>query len=376
MSKKKIAFIISAPITAKAFLLKHFEVLANDFDITLVANFESEEDFNIPFVVQTKNIQIQRKISLLKDLLALFQLYSFFKKNKFNSIHTVTPKAGLLGIVASWLAGIPVRIHIFTGQVWHTSYGIKKIFLMFLDKVVVLLSTHILVDGYPQKIFLEENKILKKGGSVVLGNGSICGVDCNRFIPSLNIRKKVRDDLGFNDIDFIYGFLGRLNRDKGVLELLDAFKKINNEISNVKLLFIGFDEENFSSKIEELTNITFVGSTNIPEIILQAVDVFCLPSHREAFGLSVLEASALQIPVVCSNTYGLQDAVIENETGLVHKVYDYIDLYDKMKYLYQNSEIRDKLGKKGRIFVEEKFSSQFVANEWLKFYNNTLNNVR
>lgn len=376
MSKKKIAFIISAPITAKAFLLKHFEVLANEFDITLVANFESEEDFNIPFVVQTKNIQIQRKISLLKDLLALFQLYFFLKKNKFDSIHTVTPKAGLLGIVASWLAGIPVRIHIFTGQVWHTSNGIKKIFLMFLDKVVVLLSTHILVDGYPQKIFLEENKILRKGGSIVLGNGSICGVDCNRFKPSLNIRKKVRDNLGFNDIDFVYGFLGRLNRDKGVLELLDAFKKIDDEISNVKLLLIGFDEENFSSKIEKLNNITFVGSTNVPEIILQAVDVFCLPSHREAFGLSVLEASALQIPVVCSNTYGLQDAVIENETGLVHKVHDYIDLYDKMKYLYQNSEIRDKLGKKGRVFVEEKFSSQFVTNEWLKFYNNTLSNVR
>ncbi len=155
--KKKICFVVSAPITAKAFLIKHFEYLSKEFDITLVANFETQADFEVPFVKNTKHIAIQRSINPLKDFLALIQLYFFFKKESFHVVHSVTPKAGLLAMTAAWMSRIPIRIHIFTGQVWHTQVGLKKQFLKFLDRLLVWFTTHILVDGQSQRQFLIAN---------------------------------------------------------------------------------------------------------------------------------------------------------------------------------------------------------------------------
>jgi UDP-N-acetylglucosamine:LPS N-acetylglucosamine transferase len=189
---KKICFVVSAPITAQAFLLKHFEYLSKEFDITLVANFETQADFEIPFVKNTKHIAIQRSIHPIKDLLALIQLFFFFRKELFHVVHSVTPKAGLLAMTAAWLSRIPIRIHIFTGQVWHTQVGFKKQFLKFLDRLLVFFTTHVLVDGQSQRQFLIANKIITDKNSKVLGKGSISGVAIQKFIPSNEIRSLYR----------------------------------------------------------------------------------------------------------------------------------------------------------------------------------------
>ena len=372
--KKKICFVVSAPITAKAFLIKHFEYLSKEFDITLVANFETQADFEIPFVTNTKHIAIHRSINPLKDFLALIQLYFFFKKESFQVVHSVTPKAGLLAMTAAWVSRIPIRIHIFTGQVWHTQSGFKRQFLKFLDRLLVVFTTHILVDGQSQRQFLITNKIITNKNSKVLGKGSISGVDVQKFHPSSAIRNLYRAQLNFQNNDIVFAFLGRMNTDKGILDLAKAFQKLHVDFPNVKLLLIGFDEENMQEKIRQIQteNIIYFGPTPKPQEVLQAADVFCLPSYREGFGTSVIEASLLELPIICSDTYGLAETIIENKTGLRHEVKNVDQLYNQMKLLVQNEETRTVLGKNGRQYVLEHFSADEISLQWLTFYKDIL----
>lgn len=371
---KKICFIVSTPLTANVFLLKHFEYLSKEFEITLVANFEQETDFDIPFVKHKKHIAIQRNINVIKDLSALYSLYEFLKKEKFDATHTVTPKAGLLGSAAAWFAKTKKRTHIFTGQVWHTATGIKKYFLKFLDKLIVFFSTNILVDGQSQRTFLIQNKIITSSNSQVLGKGSISGVDVDRFNPTAFVREKYRNQLGYNENDIVFAFLGRMNTDKGILDLAHAFQKLNIKYLNSKLLLIGFDEENMVTQLKSIisSNCFFFGPTNKPEEVLQAVDVFCLPSYREGFGTSVIEASLLELPIICSDTYGLAETIMENKTGLRHEVKNINQLYNQMKLLVEKETTRKVLGKNGRQYVLDNFSADEISKEWLKYYKELL----
>ena len=374
---KKICFVVSAPITAKSFLLKHFEYLSKEFDITLVANFETQADFEIPFVKNTKHIAIQRSIHPIKDLLALIQLFFFFRKESFQVVHSVTPKAGLLAMTAAWLSRIPIRIHIFTGQVWHTQVGFKKQFLKFLDRILVFFATHVLVDGQSQRQFLIANKIITDKNSKVLGKGSISGVAIQKFIPSNEIRSLYRKQLNFKENDIVFAFLGRMNTDKGILDLAKAFQMLSADFSNVKLLLIGFDEEHMQEQIRkiQIDNIIYFGPTPKPQEVLQAADVFCLPSYREGFGTSVIEASLLELPIICSDTYGLTETIIENTTGLRHEVKNVNQLYNQMRLLTEDATTRSYLGKNGRQYVLAHFSADEISLHWLKFYKTILNNV-
>lgn len=371
---KKICFIVSSPLTAKAFLIKHFEYLSKEFEITLVANFETEPNVEIPFVKHFKSIKIERNISIISDVKALVNLYKFLKSEKFDAVHSVTPKAGLIGILSSWLASVKIRIHIFTGQVWHTQTGFKRKLLQTLDKVIVKFATHILVDGESQRQFLIANKIIKDSNSLVLGKGSISGVDVNKFIPSIEIRAQYRNQLSFQEHDIVFLFLGRLNKDKGILDLAKAFQLLNKEFSNVKLLLIGHDEEQLQTEIEAMQkeNIIFYGSTNVPQEILQVSDVFCMPSYREGFGTSVIEASLLELPIICSDTYGLAETIIEGKTGLRHEVKNVNQLYNQMKLLVEKEVTRTTLGKNGREYVLANFSADAISKEWVTFYKQIL----
>lgn len=289
-------------------------------------------------------------------------------------VHSVTPKAGLLAMTAAWVSRIPIRIHIFTGQVWHTQSGLKKQFLKFLDRLLVWFTTHILVDGQSQRQFLIANKIITDKNSKVLGKGSISGVDVQKFHPSSVIRNLYRAQLNFQNNDIVFAFLGRMNTDKGILDLAKAFQKLHADFLNVKLLLIGFDEEQMQDKIRQIQteNIIYFGPTPKPQEVLQAADVFCLPSYREGFGTSVIEASLLELPIICSDTYGLAETIIENKTGLRHEVKNVDQLYNQMKLLVQNEETRTVLGKNGRQYVLEHFSADEISLQWLTFYEDIL----
>lgn len=378
MKRKCICFVVSSPFTAKTFLSGHIRKLSKEYDIHLVANFGdvSLAIFDGLPLKEIKDIPILRNLNVQKDFRALLSLRKYFLEKKFDAVHTVTPKAGLLGNLASNLAKINVRIHIFTGQVWHTKTGIFKRLLIFLDKLIVWNATHILVDGESQRQFLIEKSIVKDSNSFLLGKGSISGVDTDRFVPDVIIKQQVRRELGINENEVVFMFLGRMNRDKGINELAEAFNKLRNKYGNVRLLLVGGDEDNMtpivSQKIKHTDSVIFYGRTPMPERLLQACDVFCMPSYREGFGTSIIEASLLEKPVICSDTYGLMETIIDNRTGLRHKVKDIDSLYLAMEKLNYKQALRESLGKKGREYVLENFSAQIISEKWLEFYKNNV----
>lgn len=207
----------------------------------------------------------------------------------------------------------------------------------------------------------------------MLANGSICGIDTARFHFDERVRNLMRKELEVED-KVVYVFLGRLKREKGTRELLEAFNIIVSECPKAHLLLVGRDEENCQSwvkdypNLDEKTNLTIYGYTSKPNDILMASDVFCMPSYREGFGLSVLEASCLGLPVICSDVYGMEDTFVEGVTGLRCKVRDSVTLAECMKTLYNQPDLRAILGNNGHERVVRDFSRELVTNAWYDFY--------
>lgn len=380
MGKKKIAFVVAIPLTARAFLMDHMEYLKKEYEVHLIANFAVEKDkkeFEIKNII-CHTAPILRSINLLKDVIGLISLVRIFKKQQFECVHSLTPKAGLLTALAGKLVGIPNRVHIFTGQVWATRKGIMRFVLKSMDKLIVSCDTRLLVDGEGQRQFLIKEGVLNEGNSIVPAEGSIAGINLDRFIISEKIRKEERTHLGLADNAVVYIFLGRLNHDKGIGELYEAFNRLVKECPNAKLLFYGVDEDDYDSKIKLYPNIKkgenyfFPGITRTPFIALQAGDVFVLPTWREGFGVSVLEAQALGLPVITSDAYGVTDASVENVTGLRCGVNDPEGLYRAMKKYYNDADMRRQCGIAGRKRVEDKFSNERVSLAWLDIYKEML----
>lgn len=369
---------MSTPLTAQFFLRKHFEVLSAEFDIYMVANFEQNTTTTYsPFrIISAEHIGINREINLTKDLKAVADLRKYLKMMKFDAILSVTPKAGLIGMLAGRWAGIPHRVHIFTGQVWHTRKGVFKQLLIALDKLIRFNATETLVDGESQRQFLIANGVVRAESSKVLGKGSISGVDLNRFVASEAIRHKWRSELGYNAENVVFMFLGRTNYDKGIIELTEAFRMLSDRYPEARMLYVGFDEDGLVPTIKEMlgnrASFHYFGSTSVPEELLQACDVFCLPSHREGFGTSVIEASLLGKPCICSDTYGLMETIVDGVTGLRHPVGDSNAIFGEMEKLMTQSELRKTLGENGVRYVHDYFSAETISNEWLKFFRKLL----
>jgi len=365
---EKICFVVSLPGTARAFLRHHIDALSRVYYVSLVANFKNGDYCSMDEICECKTIGIERKISPIKDVIAIFQLSSFLKKGSFVAVHSVTPKAGFVTALAARIAGVPHRIHIFTGQVWVTKTGLKRWLLKTIDRLIFKFDNHFLADSHGQRAFLIKEGFVSENLIKVLGPGSISGVDVAAFSTSNEKRLACRNSLSLREGDIVFVFLGRLNTDKGINELLQAFKLISKKYDNTWLLLIGEDENDFSSKLSEGNNILYVGHTGSPQDFLRAGDVFCLPSYREGFGNSVIEASALGLPVICSDIYGLQDAMLDGITGLRCHPGDVSSLYGCMEELVLNPSLRKQLGDAGRLRVLNEFQHDVVTSAWGDYY--------
>lgn len=374
MDKKNICFISATPTTIQVFLKKHINSLSDSFNVYVVADIIEGSQLKDLKLKGYKSIKIERGINIVRDIIALVRLCKYFRKQHFYAIHSVTPKAGLLTAIAGWIARMPNRIHIYTGQVWATRRGLIRNLLICFDKLIATLNTRLLVDGESQRQYLIKYHVLKEKKSSVIGAGSISGVDTEKFNPSSDSRNVIRTRLQLRSDEIVFIFLGRLNYDKGIRELFTAFDKLAENYPNVFLLLVGSDEQdclslvaNYSN-IRENINFRYYGPTKNPELLLQAGDVFCLPTYREGFGSSVIEASCVGLPVICSDTYGVMDAMIDEVTGLRCKVGDVDSLFLQMKRLYEDPELRSRLGNAGRKRVLKFFSSEVITEGWLNFY--------
>ncbi|MEW6709008.1 MAG: glycosyltransferase, partial [Candidatus Riflebacteria bacterium] len=324
-------------------------------------------------------LDIVRKASPFQDLKILTQLISIFKRKKFDLVHSIMPKTGLLAMIAGRLTGVPCRIHTFTGQVWANKSGLQRQALKMFDRMIVAMATQILVDSPSQRDFLRHERILPPGTGRVIANGSICGINTQKFHPDPSARKIVREKLKLSETDIVLLFLGRLNRDKGMIDLAKAFSAISPKRPEAVLLLVGAEEDVTFAQIEEICSacrhrLRRVEFTPNPEKYVAASDIFCLPSYREGFGQTIIEAAASEIPTAASRIYGVTDAVEEGVTGLLFPPGNLQFLEEALLKLIDDGNLRKKMGLAARKRAIELFSSSIITNELVELYASSMKN--
>lgn len=378
MKRKQVCLIATIPFALKAFMAPHVKKISTIYDVTLMANgTEADVAELLNEHVRFIHVPIERHISVTKDLKALFILFGLFMKYRFSSVHTLTPKAGLLAMTAAKMAFIPVRIHTFTGQVWLTVTGRLRSLLMFMDKVMAFNATKVFSDSPSQSKFLVEQGIVKKSQISELGDGSFAGVDVNRFRPNEASRGRIRKELNIPEDNVLFLFIGRLHVEKGLLDLFKAFSQAAKENLNMQLLIVGPNEGEFDLNFVELVaqfpdRVHRVGYTTKPEDYIAAADVFCLPSYREGFGSVLIEAASAEVPSIASRIYGITDAVQDKVTGILHTPKAVDEIKEAMNLLANDKDLRLKMGKLARERAIKIFSEERVTNEFLEFYKSKI----
>jgi glycosyltransferase involved in cell wall biosynthesis len=374
----RLCFVVSSPMTAEAFLAGHVRALADHFDVHLIVNGDPAAITHPDLARATiHRARIERAISPLEDLQGLAQLYRIMRRERFAAVHSVTPKAGLLTAIAAFLARVPLRFHTFTGQVWATRRGVGRTLLKALDAVIARLNTHLFVDSASQRAFLQHEGVLASKQGIVLGHGSVCGVDAERFRPDAQARAAVRSELGIPDTALVYLFVGRLTRDKGVLELASAFAAVARDHQESFLVLVGPDEDTLEPRIREAcgaidSKLRFVAWSNAPERYMAAADVFCLPSHREGFGSTIIEAAAAGLPAIGSRIYGVTDAIDDGATGLFFERGDVAGLSAAMRTLAEDPHTRAAMGVAARSRAVRDFSKASITAALVAFYTAAL----
>ncbi|MDA8533876.1 glycosyltransferase, partial [Burkholderiaceae bacterium] len=348
--------------------------LAEIHEVTLCVNTTAYPLVDeVARAVRVHHIDIARKIAPWQDLRALFQLLRCFREVRPASVHSLTPKAGLLAMLAGLLAGVPWRFHTFTGQVWANKTGVGKLSLKGIDRLIVLCASQIFADSASQCRFLETERVVRRDGVTVLGQGSVAGVDLARFRPDPAARVALRAENGVAEAVPIFLFVGRLVRDKGVFDLVKAFATLNARHTQWELWMVGPDEEDLQATLqiegERLgARIRWFGLTPMPERYMAAANVLVLPSYREGFGSVVIEAAACGIPTIAYRIDGVVDAIVESRTGCFVTKGNVEELAQAMERLGSDPGTLSDLGDAARRRAVEDFSSSTVSAAWLAFY--------
>jgi len=367
--KNLMVIIVSSSKTLK-FFKGQIKFLSKYFRIELISSYDNYlKDIASEEGVSATSIEIKREISIFHDLLSLIKLYKFFIKKKPSVIHGNTPKAALLSLLAGWMANIPTRIYFLHGLRYEGFTGPKRQLLILFEKISCYFATNIYAVGFGIKKEMQINNITKKPIRVI-GHGSINGVDLEYFnkdnllISNANL---------FAPKSFIYGYIGRINKDKGINELIQAFLEINNVFKNTKLLLVGeFEDElnpikkEFKEEILHNQNIKYIKYKDDVRPYLKIIDVFVMPSHREGFGLSLLEAMSMNTASIASNISGCNELITHKKNGLLFLMKDVSSLFEKMKLLYTDNELRHFIRSNSRKIAEEKFRKEDVWKKTMK----------
>ncbi|NDV67939.1 glycosyltransferase family 4 protein [Dysgonomonas sp. 25] len=360
---KKVIRVATSPISLDLLLRGQLQFLNNYYEVVGVASPDREIHRKISERegIRTVELGIERKISLIKDLKSLIDLYKLFRREKPDIVHSLTPKAGLLSMLAAWVAGVPVRIHTFTGLIfpWRKGYMCKLLKLM--DRLTCISATDIIPEGEGVRTELINSRITKKPLEV-LANGNINGIDLEYFKPA---QRKQADTV----TRFV--FVGRIVRDKGIEELKEAFARLNN----AELILVGPFEQELNPLSESCyqwirqgKQVRYVGFKEDIRPYLAHADVFVFPSHREGFPNTLLQAGAMGLPAIATNICGCNEIIIHGATGLLIEPHNPNQLYEAMKLLAENPALRKKMGAIARKHIAERFSQQQVWNALLEFY--------
>ena len=371
---KKICFVATIGLSIRSFFVPQLKYLAeNGYDVTVVCSYEDGIQELVGNKVRYCPIEIPRGVSFFGMIKAINKLKKFFSEEQFDLVQYSTPNAGLCAAIASKRCRVPVRNYHLMGLRYLGDAGMKRNLLKIFEKITCRLSTDIeCVSRSNLDMAIKEKLFLAEKGTIVF-HGSTGGIDIQRFNADLRemYRSQIRLDLGIDADDFIYGFVGRVTRDKGINEILMAYDKVHKG----KLIFVGFLDEvdTLDDALYEASrhneNIIYTGPVNDVEKYYAAIDCLLLPSYREGFGNVVIEAAAMGTPAIVSRIPGPIDASVEGVTALWVEPNDVDDLAEAMKSM---TECAKDMQKDCIEFARDNFDQEKLNREILRRKNELL----
>lgn len=330
--------------------------------------------------VRTEAVPMERHISPLKDLKSLLGLIRVFRRERPAMVHSMTPKAGLLSMIAARICGVPVRLHTFTGLVFPTATGLKQKILILTDRITCACATHIVPEGEGVKNDLVNYRITRKPLKV-LGHGNVRGIDLRHYDPSLPEVQTEAAKIRKPGI-FTFVFIGRLVGDKGINELVRAFSDLCKTQSDIRLILVGAEERALDpllpetiAEIEHNEAIEAVGRQNDVRPWLAASDAFVFPSYREGFPNVVIEAGAMGLPSIVTDINGSREIIIPARNGVIIPPRDSESLFNRMREFAMNPKKTSSMGSSARPLVASRYEQTYVRNCLKEYYNEILRNV-
>jgi len=381
--KKKLIRVATVPISLDKLLEGQLHYLNQFYNIIGV----SGEDELLRKVEEREGIHVypiemQRSISPIKDVVSLWKLYRYFKKQKPFIVHSITPKAGLLSMTAAYFAKVPIRIHTFTGLIFPTRKGFMQKLLIGMDRLLCKLATNIYPEGEGVKNDLISYNITNKPLKV-LANGNVNGIDTNYFNPnqfSVSEKSKIKKELNIQLDDFVFIFVGRLVGDKGINELVAVFKKV--ETQKLKLLFVGPLETDLDplhvktlQEIIKNPNIISVGFQKDVRPYLAISNCLAFPSYREGFPNVVMQAGAMGLPSIVTNINGCNEIIIEGKNGTIIPVKDSESIYNAMQKMLEDESYYTQLQQNARQMIVSRYEQKLVWEAILAEYKRLGKNV-
>jgi len=377
----KLIRITTVPISLEKLLEGQLNFMQSYFEVTAI----SSEKERLAVYGKTNNIKVfplemTRKITPFADLKAILKLAKFLKKEKPYIVHTHTPKAGLVGMVAAKMAGVPHRLHTVAGLPLMEAEGAKRKLLISVEKIIYKLSTKVYPNSKGLKDFILENQLAPANKLKIIGNGSSNGIDTSYFDPgkfSIVEKEKLRKELGISAKDVVFIFVGRIVKDKGIEELVRSFEEVIQTEKNIKLLLVGPLEQELNpiedkilKAIEQEPNIISVGYQEDVRGYFAISNILTFPSYREGFPNVVMQAGAMGLPIIATNINGCNEIIKEGENGLLIPPKNKEFLKNAMLELLSDHEKRSKLASNARNYITRNYERKEVWEMLLQEYQN------
>ena len=369
---KKIIRAATVPQSLNAFCNGVLRDLTGEYDVVAVSSpGETLDEVGQREGVRTIAVPMARHISLVSDLKSLWRMWRVMRRERPDMVHSMTPKAGLICMMAAWLARVPRRVHTFTGLVWPTATGLKRRVLMATDWLTCACATHIIPEGEGVKNDLLNHHITYKDIKV-LGHGNVRGIDMDRYKPA---ESALEDKHGFTFV-----FVGRIVRDKGINELVSAFDRLHQLYGEIRLVLVGPREDDLDpvlpetlERINQGDGIEAVGSQRDVRPFYQQADALVFPSYREGFPNVVIEAGAMGLPSIVTDINGSREIIIEGKNGVIIPPRDEQTLFEAMKGFVEHPEVVRSMAANARPLIASRYEQGYVRQCLYDFYHEILN---
>lgn len=377
--KKKFFITTTIPVTL-VFFKGNLAYLNKTFDIRAISSQKEKlEKVGEEEGIKTYYIPMRRPISLFRDIICLFRFISLFLKEHPDIVHGNTPKASMLSMLAAKITGVKVRIYMCHGLRYQGTSGIMRWLLIQMEKLTCACATEVICVSKGVRETLVEDGICTKNKAVVIHHGSAAGIDLEKFKVDPSQKSDIRKSLSISPSDFVFVFVGRIVKDKGINELVNAFVKLQTLSQTIHIILVGPEEGSLNpisdecrKHIETNKNIHVVGSQSDIRPYLLSSDAFVLPSYREGFGMVLIEAGALGLPSITTDISGCNEIIIQGENGEIIPPHDEKALYEKMKEWVEQPEKVALMASKARSLVESRFEQKVVWEALLLEYRRLL----